>query len=150
MPQSLSNILVHLVFSTKDRTSWITDDWRDNLHSYMGGIIRRHGSDLLAAGSVEDHIHLFFPLPRTVSVSELVREIKSGSTRWIHESPLRPTGFRWQSGYGAFSVSPSHKDSLCRYIARQRDHHTHISFPDEYRTLLTQYKIPHDERYMWD
>ncbi len=87
MPQSLANILVHLVFSTKDRTPWIADDWRDDLHGYIGGIIRRCESDLLAAGSVEDHVHLLFPLPRTVAVSELVKEIKSGSTRWVHADP---------------------------------------------------------------
>ncbi len=150
MPQSLANILVHLVFSTKDRTSWIMDDWRDDLHGYIGGIIRRHGGDLLAAGSVEDHIHLLFPQPRTVSVSELVKEIKSGSTRWIHESPMRPAMFRWQAGYGVFSISPGHKEAVRRYIATQREHHADVSFQDEYRKLLAKYGIAHDERYVWD
>jgi len=150
MPQSLANILVHLVFSTKDRVPWIADDWRDDLHAYMGGIIRRHGGDLLAAGSVEDHVHLLFPLPRTVAVSELVREIKSGSTRWIHDSPSRPAAFRWQSGYGAFSISPSHKVAVSRYITNQRDHHAKTSFQDEFRTLLAKNGIEYDERYVWD
>lgn len=150
MPQSLANILVHLVFSTKDRNSWISDVWRDDLHGYIGGIIRRHGSDLLAAGSVEDHIHLLFPLPRTVSVAELVKEIKSGSTRWVHDSSLRPAEFHWQSGYGVFSIGPSHKEELCHYIANQREHHTKTTFQDEYRKLLAKYGIAHDERYVWD
>jgi len=150
MPQSLANILVHLVFSTKDRVPWIADDWREDLHAYMGGIIRRHGGNLLAAGSVEDHVHLLFPLPRTVAVSELVREIKSGSTRWIHESPSRSTAFGWQSGYGAFSISPSHKAAVFRYIANQREHHAMASFQDEFRTLLEKYGIEYDERYVWD
>jgi len=150
MPQSLANILVHLVFSTKDRTPWIADDWRDDLHGYIGGIIRRHGSDLLAAGSVEDHIHLLFPMPRTVSVSELVKEIKSGSTRWVHESPARPAVFHWQSGYGIFSISPAHKDAVRQYIATQRDHHSKTTFQDEYRKLLRKYGVEHDERYVWD
>lgn len=150
MPQSLANILVHLVFSTKDRNPWIADDWRDDLHGYIGGIIRRHGGDLLAAGSVEDHIHLLFPLPRTVAVSELVKEIKSGSTRWVHDSPSRPSAFHWQAGYGAFSISPSHKESVRQYITSQREHHTTTTFQDEYRKLLSKYGIEHDERYVWD
>lgn len=123
MSQSLSNILVHLVFSTKDRTAWIADKWRDELHGDIAGIIQRLGSGLLAAGSVENHIHLLFPLPRTVSISDMVKEIKSGATRWVHESPSRPAAFHGQSGYGAFSISPSHKEDVCRYIADQREHH---------------------------
>ena len=150
MPQSLANILIHLVFSTKDRQPWIADDWRDDLHGYIGGIIRRHGSDLLAAGSVEDHIHLLFPLPRTVSVAELVKEIKSGSTRWIHESASRPANFYWQAGYGIFSLSPSHKEAIQQYIATQREHHTTTTFQEEYRKLLKKYGIEPDERYVWD
>jgi REP element-mobilizing transposase RayT len=150
MPQSLANILVHVVFSTKGRMVWIADDWREDLHAYIGGIIRRHDSVLLAAGSVEDHIHLLFPLPRIVSFSDLVREIKSGSARWVHESPTRPAKFRWQSGYGAFSISPSHKAALCRYIANQRGHHTKVTFQDEFRILLEKYGVDHDERYVWD
>ena len=150
MPQSLANILVHLVFSTKDRTRWIEDDWRDELHGYIGGIIRAHGGDLLAAGSVEDHIHLLFPLPRTISVADLVREIKSGASRWIHDHPSRPQNFHWQAGYGIFSISPAHKGDVTAYIARQREHHHTVTFQDEYRRLLKKYAIPHDERYLWD
>jgi hypothetical protein len=150
MPQSLSNVLVHLVFSTKDRTLWIADDWRDDLHAYIGGVIRRCGADLLAAGSVEDHIHLLFPLPRTISVADLVKEIKSGSSRWIHEENSRPKEFHWQAGYGIFSISPSHKESVVQYIGNQREHHRTISFKDEYLRLLAKYGISHDERYVWD
>ena len=150
MPQSLANIMIHLVFSTKDRQPWIADDWRDDLHSYMGGIIRRHGSALISAGSVEDHIHLLFPLPRTVAVSEMVKEIKSGSTRWIRSSPARPTGFNWQAGYGIFSISPSHKAAVIGYIANQREHHKTTTFQDEYRKFLMKYEIDYDERYVWD
>ena len=150
MPQSLANILVHLVFSTKDRTRWIDDDWRDDLHGYIGGIIRRCGGDLLAAGSVEDHIHLLFPLPRTIAVADLVKEIKSGSSRWIHDGAARPKDFHWQAGYGVFSISPEHKESVTRYIGNQREHHQTVSYQDEYRRLLAKYEIPHDERYVWD
>lgn len=150
MPQSLANILVHLVFSTKDRAALLQDEWRDDLHGYIGGIIRRCGGDLLAANSVEDHIHLFFPLPRTITVADLVKEIKTGSTKWIHERGSRDHHFHWQTGYGVFSVSPSHKDAVLQYIASQQEHHRKVTFHDEYLRLLDKYAIQYDERYMWD
>jgi REP element-mobilizing transposase RayT len=99
---------------------------------------------------VEDHIHLLFPLPRTIAVSELVKEVKSGSTRWLHESPSHPAAFHWQSGYGIFSISPGHKEAVCRYIASQREHHEKTTFQQEYLKLLSKYGINHDERYVWD
>jgi putative transposase len=141
---------MHLVFSTKGRGRWIADEWRDDLHGYIGGIIHRLGSDLLAAGSVEDHVHLLFALPRTVAISEMVKEIKSGSTRWVHESSLGPKEFCWQSGYGVFSISAGHKEYVCGYISSQREHHRQTSFQDEYRSLLATYGITYDERYVWD
>ena len=150
MPQSLANILVHLVFSTKDRAPLLDDLWRDELHGYIGGIIWRCGGDLLAANSVADHIHLFFPLPRTIAVADLVKEIKIGATKWIHEKFPRMGGFHWQAGYGAFSISPSHKSAFVRYIAEQQEHHRKVSFQDEYRRLLEKYAIQYDERYVWD
>ncbi len=150
MPQSLANILVHVVFSTKDRVPWIADTWRDDLHGYIGGIIRRCGGHLLAAGSVEDHIHLLLPLPRTISVADLLKEIKSGSAHWVHDSPSRPGGFRWQAGYGAFSVSPSHKRAVVRYLANQRRHHSKVSFQKEYLEMLGRHGIEPDERHLWD
>ena len=148
MPQSLANILVHHVFSTKDRAPLLVDDWRDDLHGYIGGIVRRCGGDLLAANSVSDHIHLLLSLPRTITAADLVREIKTGATKWIHARA--PHGFHWQSGYGIFSVSPGHKAVVTQYIANQQEHHRQVSFQDEYRRLLEKYSIPYDERYVWD
>lgn len=150
MPQSLANILVHLVFSTKERASMLDDAWRDDLHGYIGGIVRRCGTDLLAANSVADHIHLLFPLPRTISVAALVKEIKTGATNWIQKRDPRCVEFHWQAGYGIFSVSPGHKDAVIQYIARQPEHHRVVSFQDEYRQLLEKYAIQYDERYVWD
>jgi putative transposase len=148
MPQSLANILVHLVFSTKDRAPVLDDQWRDDLHGYIGGIVRRCGSDLLAANSVSDHIHLLLALPRTTSAADLVKEIKTGSTKWIQARAR--VAFHWQAGYGIFSVSPGHKATVIQYIAKQQEHHRQFSFQDEYRRLLEKYAIPHDERYVWD
>ena len=150
MPQSLSNILVHLVFSTKERARLIEDSWRNELHGYIGGIIRRCGGELIAANSVEDHIHLFFPLPRTISIADLVKEIKTGATKWIHERGINKVYFHWQAGYGVFSVSPSHKKAVMQYIADQQAHHQKISFQDEYRRLLKKYEIVFEEKYLWD
>ncbi len=150
MPQSLANILVHLVFSTKDRQPVLQDEWRDDMHGYIGGIIRRCGGDLLAANSVSDHVHLFFPLPRTITVADLVKEIKTGATKWIHERNPRLNGFHWQAGYGVFSVSPGHKDAVVQYIAGQQEHHRKVTFQDEYRRLLEKYNIQYDERFVWD
>jgi putative transposase len=149
MPQSLANLLVHLVFSTKDRAAWLQDEWRDDLHGYIGGLVRRCGADLLAANSVGDHIHLLFPLPRTFAIADLVREIKTGATAWIREKTASRR-FHWQAGYGAFSVSPGHKEAVVRYIAGQQEHHRTVTFQDEYRRLLAKYGLEHDERYVWD
>ncbi len=150
MPQSLANILVHLVFSTKERAPFLQDAWRDDLHGYIGGIVRRCGADLLAANSVTDHIHLFFPLPRTISAADLVKEIKTGATKWIHQKDPLLAAFHWQAGYGIFSVSHSHKEAVIQYIARQQEHHRDVSFQDEYRHLLEKHAIQYDERYVWD
>jgi putative transposase len=150
MPQSLSNILVHLVFSTKGREPSLEDAWRDDMHGYIGGIVRRCGGDLLAANSVADHIHLLFPLPRTITVADMVKEIKTGATKWIHGKSPHLSGFHWQAGYGIFSVSPGHKQAVVQYIAGQQEHHRTVTFQDEYRRLLKKYNIEYDEKYVWD
>lgn len=150
MPQSLAQILVHFVFSTKNRERWIADFVRDDLHGYIGGIVANLSGTLLAAGSVEDHIHLLVAHPRTASPAELVEAMKTGSSKWMKTRSPELGGFHWQSGYGAFSISPSHRPVLERYIAGQREHHRKVTFQDEYRRLLAKYQIPFDERYVWD
>ena len=120
------------------------------MHAYIGGIIRLRGSNLLAANSVTDHIHLFFPLPRTISVADLVKEIKTGATQWIHQKSPHLAQFHWQAGYGIFSVSPDHKEAVIQYIAGQQEHHRTIPFQEEYRRLLEKHAIQYDERYLWD
>ena len=149
MSQSLSNLLVHVIFSTKDRTPWLNDPWRDRLHGYIGGIVRGFGSDLLAINSVRDHLHLLLPLPRTECIADIVKEIKTGSTSWIHKTNKKLAEFRWQAGYGAFSISPSHKCALQKYISNQAEHHRKVSFQEEYRRVLEKYEIEFDERYVW-
>ncbi len=147
MPQSLAQILVHFVFSTKNREPWIDDTVRDDLHAYIGGIVNNLSGTLLKAGSVEDHVHLLIAHPRTSSPAEVVEAVKTGSSKWIKTKVPK---FYWQSGYGAFSISPSHRRALEAYIAGQREHHRRVTFQDEYRQLLEKYGITFDERYVWD
>ncbi len=149
MPQSLSNILIHLVFSTKNRMLWLPDEWRDDLHGYLGGTVRKMGSELLAVNSVEDHVHLLFPLPRTITVADLVKGMKQSSTQWIREKQ-GSKAFHWQTGYAAFSISAGHHDAVIQYIGNQREHHQKTTFQDEYRRLLKKCGISYDERYLWD
>ena len=148
MPQSLSQILVHLVFSTKNRERVINDEIRDELHAYIGGIVGNLSGTLLKAGSVEDHIHLLIAHPRTSSPAQLVEAIKTGSSKWMKTKGV--TRFHWQNGYGAFSISPSHRAALEKYISNQREHHRTTTFEEEYRNLLKKYGIAFDERYVWD
>ena len=150
MSQSLASILVHIVFSTKHRKPMVQDSERDELHAYIGGIVSRLSGVLLRAGSVEDHIHLLVAHPRTCSPADLVQEIKTGSSKWIKTVDRRYEDFHWQSGYGMFSISPSHRKSVERYIDGQKEHHLKVSFQDEFRRLLKKYEIEFDERYVWD
>ena len=150
MPQSLASILVHIVFSTKHREPILADEIRDELHAYIGGILTNLKGKLLRAGSVADHIHLLVASPRTCSISELVQDLKTSTSKWLKHKDLRYTNFHWQGGYGAFSISPSHRAALEKYIDNQAEHHRKHSFEDEFRRLLKKYGIDYDERYVWD
>src|SRR4051794_39871070 len=133
MSQSIAQILVHFVFSTKHREQWIADSEREDLHAYIGGVVDNLSGTLLAAGSVEDHIHLLLAHPRTATPAEVVEAMKTGSSKWIKTRGRRYRGFHWQSGYGAFSINPSNRPVLERYFASQRAHHERVSFQDQYR-----------------
>ena len=150
MPQSLAQILLHLVFSTKNREAFLTDNIRDDLHAYIGGIVANQKGTLLKAGSVADHIHLLLFHPRTYSPSDMVQEVKTGSSKWLKTKAVRNANFHWQSGYGIFSISPAHRPALERYISSQAEHHLKVTFQDEFRRLLKKYGVQCDERYVWD
>ena len=150
MPQSLAKILVHLVFSTKNRQPWLVENLREDLHAYIGGIVEKLNGTLLKAGSVADHIHLLVAHPRTCTPSELIQQIKIGSSKWLKTKDARFAEFHWQSGYGMFSISPSHRVELEAYIANQAEHHRKVTFQEEYRRLLNKYDIEFDESYVWD
>ena len=150
MPQSLAQILVHLVFSTKNREPCLDDNIHDELHAYVGGIVENQKGTLLKAGSVADHIHLLIAQPRTCAPADLVQEIKTGSSKWLKTKGAGYLNFHWQGGYGIFSISPTHRPALVAYLANQAEHHRKVTFQEEYRRFLNKYSISFDERYVWD
>ncbi len=150
MAQSLSRICIHIVFGTKDRRALITDAVREDLHKYMAGALRRINCKVIAVNSVEDHAHILFALSRDIPPSKAAEHVKTASSKWIKTKGAEFASFAWQSGYGAFSVSPSRIDAVCGYIAKQREHHRRESFRDEYRKLLVRNKADFDERYFLD
>ncbi len=151
MPQSLAQIYVHIVFSTKHRKPFLKDvEFRERTYRYLAGICKNFESSALAIGGVEDHVHLLCRLARCVTVADLVRDLKRDSTKWIKLQQPQLAQFHWQHGYGAFSISPSHVDSLKGYITNQEEHHRHESFQDELRRLCAKYRLELDERYVWE
>lgn len=150
MPQSLSSVLVHLIFSTKDRWPFITAEIEKELHPYMASIFKALKSPSLTIGGFDDHVHILFSLARTIHLAELVEEVKTDSSKWIKTKGLEVRKFQWQRGYGAFSIGQSQVPDLKRYIARQRIHHKRVTFQDEYRKFLESYGISYDQRYVWD
>ena len=151
MPQSLVQLYIHLVFSTKLREPYLRDDQlRGNLHAYLAGACRNLDSPSLIVGGVEDHVHILCRLSKTGSVADLIRELKRESSKWVKDACAQLATFHWQNGYGAFSASPSHVRGLTHYISNQIEHHQTESFQDEFRRLCRKYGLEVDERYVWD
>ncbi|MGA2867451.1 MAG: IS200/IS605 family transposase [Verrucomicrobiota bacterium] len=150
MPQSLSQVIVHLVFSTKDRQGWLDAPIRPRLHAYLATICRDRNCEAYRVGGTADHVHLAVRLGRTLSQADLLETVKKTSSAWIKEQGHAYHSFFWQRGYGAFSVGFSQLDALVRYIDAQEEHHRTKTFQEEYRELLHKYHIEFDERYVWD
>ncbi|HEX9047652.1 MAG TPA: IS200/IS605 family transposase [Verrucomicrobiae bacterium] len=151
MSQSLAKILIHVIFSTKDRQPFLRDKpLREALHRYLGGILLNHDCQPLIVGGVEDHVHILTTLARTVTAADVVKEVKRGSSIWLKEQPLHLQDFAWQKGYGMFSIGFSQADAVKHYILGQEEHHRKISFQDEFREFLKRYEMEFDERYVWD
>jgi putative transposase len=150
MPQSFACLNCHIIFSTKNREPLIAADWAPRLYEFIGGTARNTGNTLLAAGGTTDHVHLLVSLGKQESVSSTVRDLKSNSSRWVHENLDRLRGFAWQAGYGAFSVSYSNLGDVKRYIADQQEHHRVRTFKEEFIAFLNRHEIEYDERYIWD
>ena len=150
MAQSLSKILVHLIFSTKNRERLIGDDIRDELHRYFATVLKELDSPAILINSVEDHIHILFSLSKKYSISEIVEKTKTASSKWVKGKRGNYVGFYWQNGYGAFSVSQSNVPDAQKYIANQKEHHKRKTFQEEFRELLEGCEVVYDERYVWD
>ena len=151
MPQSLSQIYLHPFFSTKDCWPFLHDrPVRNEVHKIFGGLFNKHECPVLTVGGVADHVHILCRFGRTVTLADLIKELKRGSSIWINSIGNPTKDFRWQNGSGAFSISPAHVDALRSYIADQEEHHAKESFQDEFRRILTKYGLEWDERYVWD
>jgi len=138
----------HIIFSTKDRAPIIAPAWRDRLHAYMGGVIRNLDGVPEAIGGVVDHVHLLIGLRASARLSDVVRDLKSVSSRWVHDE-VGDRGFCWQEGYGAFTVSASQVDVVRDYIAEQESHHQKRTFQEEYLELLKRTGVKYDKRFIW-
>ena len=149
MPHSFASLLIHVIFSTKNRIPDLSPELAQRLFPYMGGIVReRKGVPLIINGPA-DHVHLLVSLPATESVAELLRVVKTNSSRWVHEQFPDKKRFSWQAGYAAFTVSGSRVDDVRSYIAAQQEHHRRVSFQDEFLTFLRKSGIAYDARDLW-
>jgi putative transposase len=144
------SLLVHFTWSTAGREPWLAEDMREDLYSYIGGIMRKKKAKLISAGGMFDHIHLYASMPSTISIADFVNAVKSNSSRWVHESRAQLRSFAWQEGYGAFSVSKSEEQRVVRYISNQESHHRKRTFKQELIVLLEKHGIEYDKRYIWD
>src|SRR5262245_28304397 len=151
MPQSLANVLLHIVFSTKHRQPLLKDkSIRGELHAYSITVLKSLDSPSLAINSVEDHIHVLCQLSRKITIADLIEDLKTSTSKWLKTKGADLIDFHWQSGYGVFSVSQSKRDDVVRYIQSQREHHRRINYQDEFRQLCAKHAIEIDERYVWD
>lgn len=151
MPQSLVQVYLHIVFSTKHRRPYLKDKLlQEKLYGYMSGICKNIGCPALKIGGVENHVHLLTRHLKTQTISDFMRELKRSSSTWLKTQNTALASFHWQDGYGAFSLSPSHVEDVKTYIVNQEVHHKKESFKDEFRRLCKKYDIEIDERYVWD
>jgi len=150
MASTLTNLLYHIVFSTKNREPILTAPIRENLYQYIGGIVRGEGGKLLEIGGIPNHVHLVTRFKSEPSVATMVKIIKSKSSKWLNEQRKRPGRFEWQRGYAAFTVSASQLEKLKAYVRNQQQHHRRKTFQEELRELLDKHGVEYDERYLWD
>ena len=150
MSQSLSFVLVHVVFSTKDRAPVLDGEVRGQLHASLATVARNLDCECYRVGGMADHVHLAIRVSRTLTVASLVGELKTSSSKWMKTLSPRLANFAWQRGYGAFSVGPSDLEALRGYIDGQEKHHQTRTFQDEFRAFLAKYGMEFDERYVWD
>ena len=151
MPQSLAQVWLHIVFSTIERRSFLRNpDFREEMFRMLAHHVKETGCISASVGGHVDHVHLLVGLSRTLTIAQLIESIKTETSKWAKKIPNGVEAFQWQSGYGAFSVSHSQRDSVDAYIRNQAEHHQKLSFQDEFRALCKKHAIEIDERYVWD
>lgn len=150
MANTYSQINIHCVFAVKGRENIINDGFRDELHKYMSGILRNDNAFPLAIGGWRDHVHVFFELPPGLRVSDLMRNLKAVSSKWINDNRFVKGKFQWQEGYGAFSYSRSQRNNVIHYIMNQEKHHKGKTFKEEYLDMLKKFEIEFKDEYIFD
>ena len=151
MPQSLARVVLHVVFSTKNRVPFLKDpELRARLHAYMAGALQNVGCEPILINGVDDHVHILCNLSRTVTIAGLVEAAKGEPSKWMKEQGAAHRDFYWQGGYGSFSTSQSNVEQVRAYIATQEEHHRGVSYQDEFRALCRKHGVEIDERYVWD
>ena len=149
MANTYTQIHIQCVMAVKYRQSLIQPEWKDQLQKYIAGITQNYGHKMLAINNMPDHLHMFFGFRPNQSLSDLMRIVKSESTKWINDKQFTPAVFSWQEGYGAFSYSRSHVNKVTEYVLNQEEHHRHKTFLEEYEQFLKQFEIPYEERYIF-
>lgn len=150
MAHTFTNLLTHLIFSTKDRGPLIDAELKPSLLAYLGGIVREMRATALIINGTADHVHALVALPPSLSLSDLMRVLKTNSSKWVHETWVARSKFGWQTGFAAFSVSQSNVATVIEYIAQQEEHHRKVTFQEEYLAFLRKHKVDYDERYLWN
>ena len=150
MSQSLANILVHIIFSTKDRQPLINQSVEGQLHAYMAAVFKKYDSTALIIGGIENHVHILFALSKKYSLSKILEDVKKCSSKWVKTVGPDYGKFYWQNGYGAFSIGFSGKTTAINYIKNQKEHHRNKTFQEEVLEFLNKYQVNYDERYLWD
>jgi REP element-mobilizing transposase RayT len=149
MANTYSQISIQAVFAVKGRENIIANYWRDDLHKYISGIINKEAKSL-AVGGWQDHVHIFFGLPPTLSIAKLLQTVKANSSKWINEQNFINGKFQWQEGYGAFSYSKNQRDAVIKYVMSQEEHHKQKNFRTEYLEILNTFEIEFDPKYIFE
>jgi putative transposase len=150
MPNTYTQLYIQFVFAVKGRESLIKKEWKDDLYKYITGVVQNNKSKLIVINGVEDHVHIFIGYNPSVSIPDLVKDVKVASAIWVKERKLVVGKFSWQEGYGAFSYSISQIDAVCKYINNQEEHHSKRTFRDEYVEFLKRFKVEYNENYLFE
>jgi len=149
MGSTLTRLVYHIVFATKDRFPSLTPEVRERVYPYIGGIVRGEGGHLLAIGGTSDHVHLLTVLPAAEAVAAIIQKVKGHASKWLNEERLLKAKFGWQRGYGAFTVSHSAVSRVKRYVESQEAQHRRMTFEEEFVALLERHGVAYDPRYLW-